>query len=55
MANSQVYPSAALAVDEETSPPSKDFTKPQNWALRHCGQNPSHHTYRKIITRPWRA
>jgi hypothetical protein len=43
------------AVDRETSPTCEDFTEPQNWVLRHCGQNPSHHTYREIITRPWRA
>ncbi|MGW3419802.1 DUF7848 domain-containing protein [Streptomyces phaeochromogenes] len=43
------------AVDGKTSPASKDFAEPQDWVLRHCGQNPSHHTYREIITRPWRA
>jgi hypothetical protein len=43
------------AVDEETSPTSEDFAEPQDWVLRHCGQNPSHHTYREIITRPWRT
>ncbi|MDT0613508.1 DUF7848 domain-containing protein [Streptomyces lancefieldiae] len=43
------------AVDGETSPPSEDFTASQNWVLEHCGQHPSHHTYRQIITRPWRA
>ena len=34
---------------------SEDFAEPQDWVLRHCGQNPPHHTYREIITRPWRA
>ncbi|WP_444546248.1 DUF7848 domain-containing protein [Streptomyces sulfonofaciens] len=29
--------------------------EPQHWVLRHCGQNPSHHIYRELITRPWRA
>lgn len=24
-------------------------------SLEHGGRNPSHHTYREIITRPWRA
>jgi hypothetical protein len=43
------------AVDGETSPPSEDFTEPQDWVLKHWGRHPSHHTYRKIITRPWRA
>lgn len=43
------------AVDGEMSPPSEDFTEPQNWVLAHCGRNPSHHSYREIITRPWRA
>ncbi len=43
------------AVDEETSPTSEDFAEPQHWVLRHCGQNPDHHTYREIITRPWRT
>ncbi|MFG2722585.1 hypothetical protein ACGFW5_30460 [Streptomyces sp. NPDC048416] len=43
------------AVDEKTSPSSEDFAEPQEWVLRHCGQNPSHHTYREIITRPWRT
>lgn len=43
------------AVDGDTSPPSENFTEPQNWVLRHCGRHPSHHTYREIITRPWRA
>jgi hypothetical protein len=46
------------AVDGETSPTSEDFAEPQDWVLRHCGhcgQNPSHHTYREIITRPWRT
>lgn len=43
------------AVCNETSPASTDFTEPQNWVLAHGGHNPSHHTYREIITRPWRA
>lgn len=43
------------AVCDETSPVGADFTEPQNWVLTHGGQNPSHHTYREIITRPWRA
>ncbi|MFD8967818.1 hypothetical protein ACFV0C_22955 [Streptomyces sp. NPDC059568] len=43
------------AVDEETSPTSENFAEPQDWVLRHCGQNPSHHTCREITTRPWRA
>ena len=43
------------AVDGETSPLSEDFVEPQNWVLRHCGQHPSRHTYREVITRPWRS
>ncbi|WP_405809036.1 hypothetical protein OG524_03620 [Streptomyces sp. NBC_01520] len=33
----------------------EDWEKPQEWVLTHCGQNPSHHTYRESITRPWRT
>ncbi|WP_447038274.1 DUF7848 domain-containing protein [Streptomyces sp. DSM 118878] len=43
------------AVDGETSPASEDFAESQDWVLKHCGKNPSHHTFREIITRPWRA
>ncbi|MEU8541980.1 hypothetical protein AB0C52_18655 [Streptomyces sp. NPDC048717] len=28
---------------------------PQIWALEHSGRNPSHHTYREIVERPWRT
>ncbi len=27
----------------------------QDWALRHSGRNASHHTYRELIIRPWKA
>ncbi|GAB3951524.1 DUF7848 domain-containing protein [Streptomyces sparsus] len=27
----------------------------QRWTLAHAGRNPSHHTYREHITRPYRA
>ncbi|MGW0861333.1 DUF7848 domain-containing protein [Streptomyces sp. NPDC002611] len=43
------------AVDGETSPASEDPTEPQDWVLEHCGKNPSHHSFREIITRPWRT
>ncbi|MFD7409750.1 hypothetical protein ACFV7R_45825 [Streptomyces sp. NPDC059866] len=43
------------AVCGESSTPSTDFAQPQNWVLEHGGRNLSHHTYREIITRPWRA
>jgi hypothetical protein len=43
------------AVCEESSAASEDFADPQNWVLEHCGQNPSHHTFQEIITRPWRT
>ncbi|WP_326697551.1 hypothetical protein OG909_09515 [Streptomyces sp. NBC_01754] len=39
----------------ERSERSEDWEEPQEWALRHSGGNPSHHTYREIITRPWRT
>ncbi|MFD8213328.1 hypothetical protein ACFV2U_06265 [Streptomyces sp. NPDC059697] len=39
----------------ESSEASEDFAEPQSWVLAHGGRNPSHHTYREIITRPWRA
>ncbi|WP_330338762.1 DUF7848 domain-containing protein [Streptomyces sp. NBC_00557] len=39
----------------DNSPPSVDFAEPQSWVFEHGGRNPSHHTYREIITRPWRA
>ncbi|EGJ77279.1 hypothetical protein STTU_4490 [Streptomyces sp. Tu6071] len=50
-----VHYAMQCAVDGATSPTSEDFAEPQDWVLRHCGQNPSHHTYREIITRPWRT
>ncbi|MFJ5972876.1 hypothetical protein [Streptomyces sp. NPDC093060] len=28
---------------------------PQTWALNHSGRNPTHLSYREIITRPWRT
>ncbi|WP_435865072.1 hypothetical protein [Streptomyces spectabilis] len=42
-------------MDGETSPVSQDFADPQRWVLNHCGKHPSHHTYREVISRPWRA
>lgn len=38
-----------------TSPTDTDYSAPQGWVFAHGGRNPSHHTYREIITRPWRA
>lgn len=43
------------AVCEESSAASKDFADPQSWALAHSGRNPSHHTFRESIVRPWRT
>ncbi|MFF1443146.1 hypothetical protein [Streptomyces sp. NPDC058295] len=43
------------AVGGETSPASEDCAEPQDWVLRHCGQNPSHHACREIFTLPWRT
>ncbi|GHF44001.1 hypothetical protein GCM10010218_26640 [Streptomyces mashuensis] len=37
------------------SAPQEDAAGAQDWAFRHAGRNPSHHTYREVITRPWRA
>jgi hypothetical protein len=42
-------------VCDESSPTSTDFAEPQGWVFEHGSRNPSHHTYREIITRPWRA
>ncbi|WP_443060967.1 DUF7848 domain-containing protein [Streptomyces sp. NBC_00464] len=38
------------AVDGEASPTSEDFAEPQDWVLRHCGQNPSHRSGRRSPT-----
>ncbi len=43
------------AVCEESSETAEDFAEPQSWVLQHCGKNPSHHTFREVITRPWRT
>ncbi|WP_372408574.1 hypothetical protein [Streptomyces luteireticuli] len=43
------------AVCGEGSGPAEDFLDAQHWAFRHAGRNPSHHTYRELIERPWRA
>ncbi|MFE6099734.1 hypothetical protein ACFVQ4_07215 [Streptomyces laurentii] len=43
----------AVCGDDSESSDSVDL--PQTWALEHSGRNPSHHTYREIITRPWRT
>ncbi|MCD9143865.1 DUF7848 domain-containing protein [Streptomyces albireticuli] len=43
------------AVCEESSAVVEDLTHAQGWTFRHAGRNPSHHTYREVITRPWRA
>ncbi|GAA2772416.1 hypothetical protein GCM10010521_58150 [Streptomyces rameus] len=43
------------AVCGETSLPGTDFAEPQSCVFTHGGRNPSHQTYREIITRPWRA
>ncbi|MFI9205731.1 hypothetical protein [Streptomyces sp. NPDC053048] len=37
------------------SEPDEDAATAQSWTFRHAGRNPSHHTYRELITRPWRA
>jgi hypothetical protein len=43
------------AVCGQSSNGSEDFANEQSWVLEHCGRNPSHHTFREIITRPWRT
>jgi hypothetical protein len=43
------------AVCGQTSPASVEFGGPQEGVLTHSGRTPSHHTYREIITRPWRT
>ena len=42
-------------VCSEKSERSEDWVEPQEWALAHSGRNPSHHTYREVVTRPWRT
>ncbi|MFC5719657.1 hypothetical protein ACFP1Z_05620 [Streptomyces gamaensis] len=39
----------------EHSAVEEDFGEAQRWTFRHAGRHPSHHTYREVITRPWRA
>ncbi|MFI1970033.1 hypothetical protein BLA24_18425 [Streptomyces cinnamoneus] len=43
------------AVCGETSAADEDAGQAQNWTFQHAGRNPSHHTYRELIIRPWRA
>ncbi|MFF7726055.1 hypothetical protein [Streptomyces sp. NPDC008001] len=43
------------AVCEECSAVAEDASEVQSWTFRHAGRHPSHHTYREVITRPWRA
>lgn len=43
------------AVCGERSATEEGFGPVQEWTLRHSGRNPSHHTYRELITRPWRT
>ncbi|MET8678857.1 hypothetical protein ABZW18_15090 [Streptomyces sp. NPDC004647] len=43
------------AVCGEHSGGDEDWADPQRWALSHSGRNPAHHSYREIITRPWRT
>ncbi|MER6231705.1 hypothetical protein ABT169_21520 [Streptomyces sp. NPDC001616] len=42
-------------VCSEESERSENWEAPQTWVLHHCGRNPSHHSFREIITRPWRT
>ncbi len=43
------------AVCGEISPTDTEFTVSQHWVFAHGGRNPTHHTYREVITRPWKA
>ncbi|MEU1375210.1 hypothetical protein ABZ442_16300 [Streptomyces triculaminicus] len=43
------------AVCGAASEPSEDASVAQSWTFKHAGRNPAHHTYRELITRPWRA
>lgn len=43
------------AVCAARSEPRVDAGEGQRWVLAHAGRNPSHHTYREHITRPYRA
>ncbi|MBW5250891.1 hypothetical protein JGS39_18155 [Streptomyces sp. P01-B04] len=42
-------------VCRERSERSEHWKTPQKWALRHSGKNPTHHTFREVIWRPWRT
>ncbi|MGW8474475.1 DUF7848 domain-containing protein [Streptomyces sp. NPDC055898] len=39
----------------ESSAAAEDRDAPQSRALSHAGRMPSHHTYRELITGPWRT
>jgi hypothetical protein len=43
------------AVCQLKSPSSVEFDTISQWTFQHAARHPSHHTYREIITRPWRA
>ncbi|MDK1476064.1 hypothetical protein QNO07_22025 [Streptomyces sp. 549] len=43
------------AVCGARSQPRVDAGDGQQWVFAHAGRNPSHHTYREHITRPYRA
>jgi hypothetical protein len=43
------------AVCEEESAASEETEPVQDWVFQHAGAHPGHHSYREIITRPYRA
>ncbi|MFF0221258.1 hypothetical protein [Streptomyces sp. NPDC004629] len=43
------------AVCGESSDVSEGFADGHSWVVKHCATNPSHHTFRERITRPWRT
>ncbi|QJD50696.1 hypothetical protein SEA_ISSMI_50 [Streptomyces phage Issmi] len=43
------------AVCGDGSEESEGWNDPQAWTLEHSGKNPSHHSFREVITRPWRT
>ncbi|MDX3525041.1 hypothetical protein P1P75_00875 [Streptomyces sp. ID05-39B] len=51
----QVTHQFKCAVCGEESGKDGSWDPPQSWALGHSGENPSHHSFSEIITRPWRT
>jgi hypothetical protein len=43
------------AVCEERSAASEETRPVQDWVFEHVREHPGHHSYREVITRPYRA